>query len=460
MHELMQGFFRSILNRRSILMIFIVSLVFCMIYILNDIYPLFLDDWNYSFVVSENRRVESLSDVFISQYHHYFEWGGRAVVHIICQALLMLDFFWLCVLNAVAYVALLFVMYSIANKNNKVNPFVFLLCHICVWFLQLAFCQTVLWKTGSANYLWGMLIVLLFIYPYYLYFRNREYSDGIFKAVLFFITGIIAGWTNENIGIALIFYILASLFLYRREKMKLPKWAIFGLVGAIIGCGAMLLAPGNYIRLASVEQMVAEQGKTMSEEYFLNLKNLLIYSVQTVLPLITAYIAGIIIYIRQKEKSIERDTVLKSSLLFIITGFVALFALMASPTSEKRAMFGIIILFIIPAIMIYANLDLTIKPLNVLNIVMLIGLFSLYIVDYTWKYQTISIASTAWKEREPLIEEYKAKGIDTITFTNRFHIHTKYGLQDLSDDKDHLVNQVCARYYGFKWMKAVDKENN
>lgn len=441
-------------------MISIVSLVFCMVYVLNDIYPLFLDDWNYSFVVSENKRVESLSDIFVSQYHHYFEWGGRAVVHTICQALLLLDFFWLCVLNTIAYVVLLYVMYSIANKNNKVNPFVFFLCHICVWFFQLAFCQTVLWKTGSANYLWGMLIVLLFIYPYYRYFRNKEYSDSILKMFLFFIAGIIAGWTNENIGIALIFYILASLFLYRKEKMKLPKWAIFGLAGAILGCGAMFLAPGNYVRLASVEQMVAEQGKTMAEVYVSNMENLLMYSAQTVLPLVIAYIAGIAIYIRQKKKDIEKDTVIKSSLLFIITGLVALFALMASPTSEKRAMFGLIILFIIPAVQIYANLDLRVKPLNVLNIVLLLCLFLFYIVDYTWKYQTINIASVAWKEREPLIEEYKRKGIDTITFTNKFQIHTKYGLQDLSDNKDDLVNQVCARYYDFKWMKAVDKESN
>lgn len=450
----------SLLNKRSILMILIVSLVFCMVYILNDIYPLFLDDWNYSFVVSDTKRVGSLSDVFVSQYHHYFEWGGRAVVHTICQLLLMLDFFWICVLNAAAYVALLYVMYSIANKNNKVNPFVFLLCHICVWFFQLAFCQTVLWKTGSANYLWGMLIVLLFMYPYYAYFRNKDYSDNVLKIALFFIVGIIAGWTNENIGIALIFYIIGSLYLFKTEKQRLPKWAISGLIGAVIGCAAMLLAPGNYIRLASVEQMVAEQGKTMAEVYSANLKSLLISSAQTVLPLVVAYIAGVVIYLRQKKRDIERDIVLKSSLLFIVTGFVALFALMASPTSEKRALFGVVILFIIPAIQIYANLDLSLKPLKIVNIIMLVVLLLLYVVDYTWKYQTINIAATAWKEREPLIEEYKKQGIDTITFTNRFQIHTKYGLQDLSDSDDDLVNRVCSRYYGFRWMKAVDEESS
>ncbi|NDV94134.1 hypothetical protein D0T84_04270 [Dysgonomonas sp. 521] len=430
-----------------------------MIYILNYIYPLFLDDWTYNFVFMENERVSSLSDILVSQYNHYFTWGGRTVVHIICQALLLLDFFWICVLNAAAYVALLYVMYSIANKNNKVNPFVFFLCHVCVWFLQLAFCQTVLWKTGSANYLWGMLIVLLFMYPYYIYFRNREYSNGVLKVILFFIIGIIAGWTNENIGLALIFYILACLFLYRREKMKLPGWAISGLIGAILGCGAMLLAPGNYERLASVEQMVAEQGGTMLGTYLFNLKNLLKYSALTVLPLLMAYIAGLIIYKRQKQDNKERDMVIKSSLLFLATAFIALFALMASPASEKRAMFGIIVLFIIPALQIYANLDFSIKPLKVLNIIMLTVLLLYYAVDYTWKYQTIHIASTAWKEREPIIEDYKNRGVDTVTFTNRFQIHVKYGLQDLSDDPENLVNVVCSRYYGFKWMKAVDSDS-
>jgi len=438
-------------------MIFFILLVYGMIFILNLNYPLFYDDWNYSFMYGSDQRIQSFSDIFHSQYEHYFGWGGRFVVHFICQALLMLDFFWICVINTLAYTLFIFLIYSIANKGKSLNPVVFLLCHLAVWFFQVAFCPTVLWKTGAANYLWGMLIVLLFIYPYYTYYRNKKSTDSVPRTILFLIAGVIAGWTNENVAIALCFYILVSIILYKIEKMKLPGWVISGFIGAIIGCLLMLAAPGNYVRLDVTEHMVALQGKTMGEVHISNIINLLKYSAQSVLPLVIAYIAGIVIYKRQNKA--DGNDIVKSSLLFVATGFVALFALMMSPASEQRAMFGIITLFIVPVVQVYANLDWKQKPMSVLNILMLSILILYYAVDYNWKYKTLKIVSTAWGEREPLIREYKAKGLDTITFTNRYQIHTKYGLQDLDEKSGEPINITCAKYYGFKWMRAVDEKN-
>lgn len=202
--------------------------------------------------------------------------------------------------------------------------------------------------------------------------------------------------------------------------------------------------------------MLAMQGNTMSEQYIINMKEIFRYSLQSIFPLFFAYLLGLLIYKRQGK--MERS-VLWSSMLFVLTAFVALFALLLSSTSEKRALFGVIILFIVPTVMIYANLDFQRKYLKTLNIIMLSVLLIYYIIDYTWKYQTLKIASTAWSEREPLIREYKNKGIDTITFTNRYQIHTKYGLQDLDEKPGEPVNVVCAKYYGFKYMRAVDNSN-
>jgi hypothetical protein len=326
-----------------------------------------------------------------------------------------------------------------------------------MWFFQISFCPAILWKTGAANYLWGMLIVLLFIYPYYIHYQNNRSANNIPKMVLFFIGGVIAGWTNENVAVALCFYIFISLFLYKREKMQLPGWAITGFTGAVTGCVLMLAAPGNYIRLAAIEHAVSLQGNTIGELHIFNLINLLKYSAQSVLPLIIAYIIGIVIYKRQNK--VDDKRIIKSSLLFLATGFVALFALMASFSSEKRAMFGIITLFIIPVVQIYANLDLKAKTLRTLNILMLGVLILYYAVDYSWKYKTLRIVSATWEERDIQIREYKAEGMDTITFTNHYQIHVKYGLQDLDEKPGEPVNTACAKYYGFKWMRAVDEEN-
>lgn len=443
----------ALFEKNRLLMGLIVSCVYIMIFILNHNYPLFLDDYVYSFIYLSDHRVESILDILKSQYIHYFAWGGRNVVHFICQFLLMIDFFWACVLNTTAYIVFIYIIYRIANKNKKLNPIIFFLIHACLWFLQPAFCQAVLWKTGSANYLWGALIVISFIYPYYSYYRNKNSSNNILKNILFFIAGIIAGWTNENVSIALIVYILGSIVLYRIERMDIPKWAIFGLLGAIIGCAVMVSAPGNYVRMFSITEYYKLRGTIMTELYIPNIKRLLLYSLTTILPLLTVYIVGCFIYNRQMKDKHGKEKVIRSSVLFILTGFIAFLGLLASPTSETRALFGTISLFIIPTVLIYANIDFKInRILQILNITILTAFFVLSLVDYNWKYKTLKIAADIWKDRLILIDEYKKKGIDTITFNNRIKAHPKYGIWDLNDS----INESCSKYYGFKSMKSID----
>ncbi|MDU1889199.1 MAG: DUF6056 family protein [Dysgonomonas sp.] len=445
----------TFLNKRSLGVILLISFIYIMMYILNYNYPINTDDWDYRCIFPTNERLDSLSGLLTSQYNHYFMWGGRTVVHVICQVLLMLDFWLTCAINTLAYVALVYLMYRIANKNNIANPFVLFLCHVAVWFLQPIFCETVLWKTGAANYLWGTLIILSFIYFYYTYYWDKERKEGAVRTILFFMGGIIAGWTNENMGVALIFYIIASFFLYRKEGMVIPRWTISGLIGAVIGCVVMLIAPGNYVRL---EGAVNGFDGTALEMYLFNWKVLFLISRLSILPLIIAYITGILIYRYQKKRNIWRDRAIRSSLLFFVTAFVAFVALMAASISESRALFGLIILLIISVAQIYANIDFKVRTLKIVNIIMLSVLLIYYIVDYTWKYQTLKIVSTAWEERFLQIEEVKNKGIDTIVFTNRFQIQGKYGISDLSDDPEFSVNKVCAKYYGFRYMRAISVE--
>ena len=166
--------------------------VFVLIYILNSLYPLYADDWNYSFVHGETAtRIQSFSDIFTSQYNHYMTWGGRSVVHFIAETMLMTGFFWCCILNSLAFVFFVYVMYMIANRGNRPNPVLFFLFSLLIWFAQPAFFATILWKTGAANYLWGTLIILLFLYSYYAYYRSRKTNNSVPKAILFFLFGII-----------------------------------------------------------------------------------------------------------------------------------------------------------------------------------------------------------------------------------------------------------------------------
>ena len=74
----------------------------------NFLFPLFVDDYSYSFIWTEKygnlidydkmpnevpnfERVKSISDIAKSQYNHYMNWGARPIADSILQYFLMFD---------------------------------------------------------------------------------------------------------------------------------------------------------------------------------------------------------------------------------------------------------------------------------------------------------------------------------------------------------------------------------
>ncbi len=445
-------------DRKSKLLLMGIALcvVFILFFILNKLFPLYADDWSYSFIYgTDSVRIGSLGDIFVSQYNHYLMWGGRSVVHFIAQLLLMMPPWWMDIFNTLAYIAFIHVLYLIVNKQNGINPIVYLLLAVSVFLFQPAFYAAAVWKTGSANYLWGTLLIVLFILPYYSYYRSEETKDGWGKAFLFFIVGILAGWTNENMGVALVFYTVATLLLFRYEKMAIPKWAVFGLIGVIIGCGVMLLAPGNYIRLEAIKAIYAEQGLSQSEVLQQGLKNMWRFTRRYVLPLTGVYALLLFVYYKYPKENANRQSVTRSSLLFIISGVVAFLAMIASPAFPQRALFGLIILFIIGIGIVCTNIDIKAKPLKYLSIVCMLVLVGMFAVRYYKDVKRVGAASDIWEEREQLVREQKDKGIDTIVFTKRIDVSDKYFIHDLTTDPQGWENEAYARYHSIDWVKLA-----
>ncbi|MDR1717287.1 MAG: DUF6056 family protein [Prevotella sp.] len=440
---------------KLIFMALVVFLIFTLVYALNRLFPLFSDDWDYSFVFKTNVRVENLSDLFWSQYNHYFTWGGRSVVHMIAQAMLMLDFSWICPINAMAYVAFIYILYKIANNGNKTNPVLFFLLSIAIWFAQPAFCATVLWKTGAANYLWGTLIVILFIYPYHACYRTKRIENSKVRAVVFFFLGIIAGWTNENIAIGLIIYIILLLYLFRYEKLIIPRWTLSGLVGSSVGVAVMLAAPGNYIR-AKIIYDNANISRT--DQLFLNMENMSFYFRNNLLPVLCILAILIIVYYKYPKGGIVKRNIILEASLFVVIGLISFLVMIISPMFPNRALFGIITLLIIPIGIIYSNIEkrrIWLKAVNILGITVLLSLFC---IDYHWKYETLSSVSLIWEEREKIVEDRKREGVMNIVFTNSFRVPAKYFIYDLSDDPTFWINKGYARFYGLREVRLITKD--
>jgi hypothetical protein len=424
----------------------IIIVSFWLIYLLNTLHPLFGDDWMYSMLPNSSERIKSFGDILHTQYEHYFTWGGRSVVHVIAQSLLLSGTAVGDLLNSLAYVGFTLVIYYICNQSNTIRPSLLLVINLLIWFFQPAFGSTILWITGSANYLWGTFIILLFLTPYIKYVYKSEEKNNPLKAILMFPFGIIAGWTNENMAVALIFMIIVLLFFYKARINKIPTWAIMGAIGAIIGCIFMVAAPGNYFRMNAILSESASETpfiviyfgrlvEAIKAYYFYALGVTFIYCIT-----LTTYHT----YGRPNNKS----KVVFLSLLFFIGAIVATLAMSGAPIFPGRASFGLITFVIIAIGILCANMDLSKTIIKRLRYIILSFTLLIFISDYKGAYRTLKEVDQRLQVRLTALEKGKQAGQTDFLFNDRISIDSRFfHYFELSFDPTNWHNQKFCEYY-------------
>ena len=132
-------------------------------------------------------------------------------------------------------------------KNKKVSASVLVCIYAMMWFFLPQYAATVLWASGAANYLWCSTILLLFLLPYrkYAFDPERVMADNLKNAILMGIFGLFAGCTNENSGGAVALICILLVIFCKKNKIKVPKWYLSGILGAIIGTIVLISSPSN-----------------------------------------------------------------------------------------------------------------------------------------------------------------------------------------------------------------------
>lgn len=420
----------------TILWISIIGIVFGILLFLNLSTPLISDDITYLYIYGETGEITSISDILQSQKNHYYLWGGRSVVHFIAQLLLLLPSYVADVLNTSVYMLFIFLIYwhcKGRNKRNSLSLFVFI--NLTVWFLQPVFGDTILWITGSANYLWGTTFVLLFLLPYRMYNgESKSQLITLFYCIIILLWGVIAGWTNENTAGAMVLIALLFLYYYKKRGWNIPLWAISGIVGGVIGFLAMILAPGNFERA----------GESASLNLYVVGYRLFNYTLTFFYYGGTAILlAGMMILFYNRFSGVisKRDTVFNLSFIYLIAAIAAVYAMLLSPTFPRRALFGVITYLIIGSCILYYNLNFNERIIRQLRVfVLLIGGIS-----FGFTFFLASKEIGAYKdivvEREALIEQAKQEGLGICKF-ERFdggiYIH----------GEDPYSAKAMSRFYG------------
>lgn len=217
--------------------------------------PYFANDFRYMLITGTQDLVSSVSDIFVSQYRHYFDWGGRTVAHVIAQYLLYIGKPAAVVIQASCYILLiLFVYYNAYGVKPtlklRLRP---LIAITILLFLQLrAYGEVVFNVVSSANYLYTLVLVLMFLLPYRISMVRPIVMPALLLWPLIFVLGVLAGWSNESTAAATATG-LGLYLLFNLKRHQLKFWQCIGYLGFLIGFGLLILAPGNRARLDSME---------------------------------------------------------------------------------------------------------------------------------------------------------------------------------------------------------------
>lgn len=422
--------------------ILIIAMIAVSMFLLNYYTPYYADDYNYMYSFATGERILHIKEIFPSMAAHYEMMNGRIILHFLAQLFLMVSPIVFDVFNTCGFLALILLIgFHVYGSWNKISGGFLAITFFLLWSCAPEFGQSFLWTTGASNYLWGILIVLMFLVPYRYAYDREEKGNAIImavKAVFMFGFGILAGWTNENTGIAMIAMI--ALFLVKDwiSERKIVMWKVTGFLGSIIGMLLLLTSPAQQNRLNAVGGAAG-------------LKEILVRAVHISMD-IWSYFALLIVIAILLYCIGER----LNRLFFIYACgvLISLYSMVAVPVFVGRVWSGPLVLSCILVGMLYHNADekILMKNKTVHCLLAAMGLCVFFTYGNALVY--VRRTYTANAERERIVQVQKAEGKTELTLPIIYG-YTKYTCYsdkisdgDLSPFSDYWGNVILARYYG------------
>lgn len=423
-----------------------VVIVFIGIYLANVNTPMVCDDYFYMYITNTDIKINSLLDILYSQYRHYFAVNGRIVLHILAQFFLWIDKSLFNIINSIAYVLLTFVLYFHCVGFRRKSLSLYIIINLLLWFCVPDFGQCILWVTGSANYLWGGIIILSTLLFYRLYLDNPNFIKNSTLSMLLFIPlGILAGWTNENTSIAMVVIMFLYIIYYKMSGIKIPKWSISCFIGSIIGFTVMIVAPGNFIK--SVATVI--DSRPFIIRIIIRLFQYTYYMFWNMPILIL--LLGLISYIIFSNDALKNSIKLIGIPFIYCTGiFIAIYSMVLAAYFPNRAWFGIVCFAIISIGFLWNELTKSNNWINELNRIIIVLCIPIFTSNYIHAYRTINVMNSEYTQRNEYIKSEKEKGNLDIIVDEIYPLSpycAAYNIQDLSDNPNEFYNVYLSKYY-------------
>ncbi|MDO4219337.1 MAG: DUF6056 family protein [Synergistaceae bacterium] len=420
--------------------ILLVLIMFVLVLVLNQATPWISDDF---FVRNTALTFSAFSDFFAFAYNNYFAWCGRFWAYACWAFLLSLSKSLVNILNTLAYMALVFLMYFNILGRRKVSISLFIGINFLLWSFLPTFGQDIFWVSGSCQYLWSILIPLLFLMLWRLYYdRPYQVFSNLAMVATITILGFFAGWMHELVSAALLFILICFSAFYKIRDKKIPLFAIAGLASTFIGTVLLVVAPGNFARHS---QQLRTLGSFI-EDLIRNPAALIENA-----PLLVILLAVLLMRGKSKNKIL--------SVFYAVSAFVMCIVCIPMTHIRQRIMFAPIVFLIIAVGILFEEefTDFKDKKLRVIiATILIIGMGALF----SEAREGIDYYNEAWQENVQIIEASKAKGkldvvVNPVVPTSKF-----CGAYDLwkfvpSDEFEYFDNRQIAIYYKLHSLRSV-----
>lgn len=427
----------------------VVLVSFIAIYIYNVLTPYMSDDMIY---LMENNQ--TLGDIFRQQYYSYLTHTGRAVLELTSRIFFLFPKAVFDVVNSLCFVGTMLLIYCNIKERKKYDVLLYVLINLLIWVFCVDFCQTVLWLTGACNYIWGMFFVLGFITLYRFFLeKGGNIKNKIVAGLLLFVTGLLAGWCNENTSGGAILIVLLLTAKYYYENRKLEKTMFAGMAGAFVGFAFMILAPGNAAR----GEMVAEEEVYTGIALFISrgLKILKAIDEHLLLYMIVICLAGAYFYYSKKYSIKEFLEVA----IFVVASLATAAVLIMTTEPMARAYFGANIFMMIAALQMVVKIREEDTLLTALKNGGIIAATLAMVFVYVEEGANLARIRREIDTRESYILEQREKGeYDLILPALRPDFESKYSwlhYVDISNDEENWNNEIYRIYYGINPVEVL-----
>ncbi|MCB6527968.1 DUF6056 family protein [Enterococcus avium] len=439
----------KIINSKRIFLVALIG-VYVVFFLLNYLTPLIADDFAYIY------KTGSFTSILYDEYLQYLHQNGRSIAHIMARFFLLMPKMIFNLINPIIFLGIVYFIYKISNQNRiKYNSVRFFLIVISIFLFVPKFGETLLWETGSFNYLWTFLIMISFLYVYH---KKTIYNETTKIPILaMFVFGIFAGWCNENTSAGTLLLIVGYVVIEAKVNNKsISGWMISGLLGEILGFIIMMNSPGNKIRSG----WFARSSWSLLKKFFYGLadvSNALTKNASILIILTVISIVFCVFLYRTKYNYIL-------GVMYLLVGGATCYSLSISPAGFNwgRSYFGGIMFIIIAFIICFP--DFREKNSSIINpffstILLTLTIYAFFnftngLVDIYESYGQIN-------QRYSFIVSEKKKGNNHPEVSDfDFYPKTEYpayspALSHINSDENYKYNKYTASYFGVKTVKTL-----